>query len=132
MKNIKKVFGPYGHKKTRRRIVIVQFLDGTKKSMSSARYVLSKLRGSWLKPEETADHIDGNFENDDPTNLQILSMADNIRKSVIPKKMFSFDCPVCKNKATKELRNVKHNKKQGKAGPFCGKACSRQWQLNHR
>lgn len=129
MLNIKKIYGPYINRKQKRSFVVVVFNDGSKKTMSNARLILSKKCGRWLEEKETVDHIDDNPLNDSDENLQILSLADNIRKSMIPAKIYKFNCPICGEYTEKPLSKVLHNRKQQKAGPFCGKKCSRQWQI---
>ena len=46
-----------------------------------ARYLLAVKLGRFLTEDETVDHIDGDKTNNSIDNLQVLSMADNIRKS---------------------------------------------------
>lgn len=129
-KNIKKVYGPYDsyRRNKKRRVVIVIFENGNRITMSNARWLMVNHLKRWLKKEETVDHIDGNPLNDNMSNLQIMSLEDNVKKSKRLEEMFSFVCPVCNKNATKLMRHVKHNRKQGKAGPFCGKHCAREWQ----
>lgn len=131
MLNIRKVYGPYSDSTKTRRIVQLFFNDGTSKTMSNARWLMTQKLGRWLTKEETVDHDDGNPLNDDLSNLKIMSLADNIRKSAKPAGVYKFNCPVCKKFVEKPLRDVKHNRKNGKAGPFCGKHCSRMWQLEN-
>jgi predicted RNA-binding Zn-ribbon protein involved in translation (DUF1610 family) len=77
-------------------------------------------------------HVD--HRNDDPfddrlENLQALSAGENISKSAKPAEVIIFVCPVCGLTAQKRASKVRHNRKQAKAGPFCGKKCSRAWQI---
>lgn len=81
--------------------------------------------GRQLLPEETVDHIDGDFTNDDLTNLQLLSLADNIRKDHSSTEYVDCICPECGKEFREEARWIRHNQqKQGKLGPFCGKSCA--------
>ena len=50
-------------------------------STQYARYLLSVKLGRYLANTETVDHIDGNKQNDDINNLQILSHKENTCKS---------------------------------------------------
>lgn len=122
-----KVYGPYTNYQDRKFVIIRT--NGKNKTTQYARYLLEQHLGRSLSSSETVDHIDGNFRNDSLDNLQILSRADNIRKSIKPKEMITFTCPVCKKETTKEARNIRANRKQGKAGPYCGKSCS--GKVNH-
>lgn len=87
-----------------------------------------------LLPEETIDHIDNDKTNNDITNLQILSLAENTRKqcALHPRKTITFICPYCGKETTKWNNYVKGNKKKGKAGPFCSRSCAgKATHVNH-
>ena len=86
--------------------------------------------GRKLDRGETVDHIDEDFTNDNIENLQILTLSENAKKHARikrPIEYVEFTCPVCGNEAKKEARNVKHNLKRGKDGPFCGRSCAGKW-----
>lgn len=53
---------------------------GKKTSMAWARYIKSVAEKRILHKSEHVDHIDDNPYNDDPSNLQILTQAENNRK----------------------------------------------------
>ncbi len=129
-----KVYGPYISTSSgyARRFVIRIYDDGTRKSTSYARHLMEEHLGRELTPEETVDHIDGDRLNDALENLQVMSLADNIRKSSPGVEMIEFECPVCGRLASKVARHVRHNLRQGKAGPFCGRPCARQHQALYR
>jgi YHS domain-containing protein len=80
--------------------------------------------GRRLEDWEQIDHIDNDFTNNNLDNLQILSVADNNRKSAKPAEEVTFTCPVCGTIITKSASKAKHNRKQGKAGPFCSRSCA--------
>lgn len=131
MKHILQVNGPYIHSTgilKGRRYVNIIYDDGSKTSMLYSRYLMEQHLGRELTFDETVDHIDEDKTNDDLSNLQVLSRSDNIVKSKVT-EWFHFDCPVCGSPTKKLARQVRHNKKQGKAGPFCGKVCARRYQL---
>jgi hypothetical protein len=46
--------------------------------------------GRDILPEETVDHIDGDFTNDDIDNLQLLSREENASKEG---EIIAFVCP---------------------------------------
>lgn len=119
-----KIYGPYMDSTGKRRIVIRVNDDGVRKTMSNARYVLEQKLDRSLESWEEADHIDGNPLNDDPSNLQPLSQLENIRKSSKPTERYEFKCPVCGEKANKPASKVRHNRKQGKSGPYCSRRCA--------
>lgn len=109
--DIKKVFGPYRREDNRAR-VIVQKIDGVKKSMLLSRLLMCIKENRWLKHTEHVDHEDENPTNDNIANLQILSPIENIlkyhklRKPHIPKPIKSI-CTVCKQPFESKYPNKK-------------------------
>ena len=72
------------NKENRKTVILYKGINGNNRKMSStqyARYKLAVSLGRHLTRDETVDHIDNNKRNDDISNLQILSMRDNICKS---------------------------------------------------
>ena len=102
----------------------MKYVDGGKKTMSNARYLMEKHLGRELLRAETVDHIDEDPLNDDLSNLQILSLADNIRRSHRKTEWYEFNCPCCGVFAVKKMKEVRSSWKKGKAGPYCGKSCA--------
>lgn len=88
-----------------------------------ARYLLSVKLGRFLTKNETVDHIDGDKTNNALSNLQILSSADNTRKSH-KKEDYVLICPVCKKAFVRKRTQVsgKQKKIKIKNGELC---CSR-------
>jgi hypothetical protein len=122
-----RVYGPYTRTQDKRKFVILY--DGKKRSaMSYARYLMQKELGRSLTKDETVDHIDGNVENDKIENLQILSLADNIRKEMltyVPKFITRY-CGFCGI----EVKRTKSKFKTRKTGlVFCSKECN--GKVNH-
>lgn len=74
-----KVLGPYrsAKKGKERRFVIIRFPDGRKKTTAYARYLLEVHLGRELRSDEDADHIDGDWLNDDLSNLRPLPSSIN-------------------------------------------------------
>ena len=66
-------------------------------TVSRARYNLSVALGRKLEVWEQVDHKDNNKLNDDPSNLQILTVAENNRKAAFAKgiKMVKLRCSSC-------------------------------------
>lgn len=129
-----KVYGPYTREFKRgsqpRRQVVIKYDDGRTTSKSYARWLVEQQEGRVLDPAtEHVDHRDDDALNDDLANLQVLTPAENNRKSAVPAATYEFNCPICGRLAVKLWRNVKHNWALGSAGPFCGHKCARQYQL---
>ena len=76
-----KVHGPYLDNRQQRRIVILVWEDGTKKTTSYARWLMQNHLGRELLRTEHVDHIDGDPLHDEISNYQLLTSAENNRKS---------------------------------------------------
>lgn len=125
-KLIMKIYGPYLRKDGRKHLVLVNGEITT--SVSYPKWLLEKKLGRKLLPNETADHVDNDFRNDEISNLELLTRAENARKEMRrperAKKYFEFTCPVCGKLAKKELRYVSGNWAKGRKGPFCSRQCA--------
>lgn len=123
-----KVYGPYERNDTGRRQVVIQYDDGRITSKSYARYLMEQHLGRELFPDEHVDHIDDDRTNDTIENLQILSPEENAKKyhrfRGTETEMYIFNCPHCSKEASKPMKDVKANRKKGKAGPFCSRSCA--------
>jgi hypothetical protein len=109
--------------------VLLELADGAKKTTSYARFLVEQDLGRWLSSDEHVDHIDKNCSNDEMWNLQILTPEENWARSRRQAEVYYFFCPVCKIAASQPAGKVRHNRKQGKSGPYCSKRCARAAQL---
>jgi hypothetical protein len=119
-----KIYGPYTGKDGRQRIIVYE--NGKRTTVSYPKYLLEQKLSRPLLPDETCDHIDGDFTNNSLDNLQVLSRIDNIRKhaSLKPREIGTFTCPECLVSFTTHMKDARHNRKKGKAGPFCSRSCA--------
>ena len=119
-----KVYGPYTRKDGRQHVILYE--NGKRKTVSYPKYLLEQKLGRLLLPHETCDHIDGDHTNNCFENLQVLSRSDNVRKHAVlqPAEFGVFTCPICNCSFTKRMSKVRHNRKQGKSGPYCSKTCA--------
>jgi hypothetical protein len=129
-----KINGPYIHStgKLKGR-AYVSIVDGGKKTtMLYSRFLMEQKLGRKLEYDETVDHIDNDFTNDSLSNLQLLSRIENSAKRHVDTnnviEMSTYECPMCGSEFEKDVRHVKHNRKQGKAGPFCSKSCAGKYK----
>lgn len=104
--------------------MMVFYADGSKSTTQYARYLIEQHLGRLLVGDETVDHINGDRTDDRLENLQVLSLSENAAKSAVDPEWFEFNCPVCGIACKKRANKVRHNRKQGKAGPFCGRSCA--------
>lgn len=123
-KDIKKVHGPYTRKDDRQHVVLV-FTDLSKQTVSYPKFLMEQHIGRELDPNiETIDHIDGNFSNNNFDNLRIIERSEHAKQDAIYVEKVEIICPLCGNTALKRAKDLAHNKKNGKAGPFCGRSCA--------
>jgi hypothetical protein len=88
---------------------------------------MEKHLGRYLTEDETVDHIDGNFLNNDQSNLRVLGRS--VHASIDAKRLVSqeFVCPECSKKFSKEgrkLHDIICDRRSNKAGPFCSRSCA--------
>lgn len=130
-----KVTGPYSRKDGRKHLCLnnskVSHSEPNKtKTLSWPKALVEVREGRLLLDNETADHIDEDFTNDELSNLQILSRPANILKSfkANPQRGEEFSkhiCPQCNIEFIALARQVRGNNiVKGKAGPFCSKKCA--------
>lgn len=122
-----KVYGPYTRKDGRKHVIVI---DGDKRrTISYSKFLLEDKLGRPLNDNETCDHKDGDFTNDNLDNLQPLSRKENAAKAFIDcphkrAKMVQFCCPYCGAQAEKLKSIVDHNRRLGRAGPYCSRQCA--------
>lgn len=129
-----KVYGPYKRKEDGRQIVIVMEGNEPPRTISYPKWLLELQLGRRLDPNlETVDHIDSNKENNDLSNLQILSRDEHSSNDTRRVKHVKFNCAWCKKEFERSPRLVRDKARKNKAGPFCSRACagkySRRLQL---
>lgn len=125
-----KVYGPYLSKAELRRMVTIVFPD-SRTTMSYARYLMCCKLQRLLGADEEVDHIDNNKLNDDLSNLQILTPAENRLKGRQRQEMVTLTCPYCGVDFTRPKRQTHLTK--GGAQTFCSRSCAaRQQHLEGR
>lgn len=119
-----KVLGPYKRKDGRSHVV-VKLQTGEYKTISYPKFLVEKKLGRKLKLSEEIHHIDGDFRNNQLTNLSVLSCSTHAAgHSSRPEKWIKFECPTCNKIIQKDYHDIKHNWSKGKSGPFCSRECA--------
>lgn len=105
------------------------FKDKTHKSMSYPKYLMEFHLGRYLTEDETVDHIDQNTQNNDISNLRVISRREhcsNDAKRCIP---VVLTCALCgkqfEHKGSLNHRN--HKNKKCKGFYFCSRYCAGVW-----
>lgn len=120
-----KIYGPYKGKDERLRIFVI-FPNGKKCTRSYPKYLVEIYLNRYLTEEETVDHIDSNFKNNDISNLRVLSRVEHAALDVKRIVQQEFICPWCGDSfilAGLKLHCAIHNRRKGKSGPFCSRSC---------
>lgn len=109
------------NKEGRKTLILVNN-NQNRSSTQYARYLISVSLKRFLTKEETVDHIDEDKNNDDLSNLQILSRSENNTKS---KKLpnVKLCCPVCSKKFEKTRTQLRGKKERAEKNLI---ACSRK------
>lgn len=119
-----KVYGPYTRQDGRQHVILY---DGEKrKTISYPKWKLEQYLEREIAEPETVHHIDGDFTNNNILNLEILTRKQHAKLHGEKREIeyIEFICPQCGNHGKQEARNVRHNRKLGKAGPFCSRSCA--------
>lgn len=114
-----KIFGPYFRKDGRQHIIVVK--DGVKSTISYPKFLVESYLGRKLSDQETIDHIDGNFLNNDFKNLRIVERKQHAKDDSLIVVPIETNCPVCGRKV---IVNSSREQNRGKLVGFCSKKCS--------
>ena len=108
---------------------VLYFLDKTHKRMSYPKYLMECHLGRYLTDDETVDHIDQNPQNNDISNLRVISRkkhCSNDAKRCVP---VVLTCALCgkqfEHKGSLNYRN--RSKKKCKGFYFCSRHCAGVW-----
>lgn len=120
-------YDPVLNREGRYSIFLIHKTDGTRTTISNARFKYETYHKIKLNESQTVDHKDGNKSNDDIDNLQVLTMVENLEKSLIQnnvsRKFVELCCPNCSVLFTKEKRRTFLIKKNG-VFTCCSRRCA--------
>lgn len=122
------VLGPYTRPDGRKHVVLNNSIasKGTKgktKTISYPKALVEISLKARLKDDETVDHHDRDFTNDDLDNLKVKVRSLHASEDALRVEVDEVSCMGCgfvfiPSKSQIEARN------KNKAGPFCSRACS--------
>lgn len=121
------IYGPYTRADGRQHIVLNNANKskgeaGKTKTISYPKAIMENYLRRRLLDNETVDHIDGDFTNNDIANLQVLDRAYHAKKDVVRADYGTCLCAWC----GKEFKMTKsRSNDRAKNRPhFCSKSCS--------
>lgn len=128
------VLGPYAQPSGRRFVILID-VNGKRKNMNYARFLLSKHLNRELLKTEHVHHINGNYIDDRIENLEILSVGDHTRTHR-PKLFFTLVCDECGREKFLEggcrSRAIANNKASATKNKFCSLSCSIKYNNKKR
>jgi hypothetical protein len=80
-------------------------------------------------------HHKNEIRNDNQIeNLEVKTPATHAKHHAGDREveMISLVCLACDKAFERKARWERHNRKQKKAGPFCGKSCAARWSIMNR
>jgi hypothetical protein len=104
----------------------VKYADGTKKTVLEHREVMEQHLGRKLRKGEVVHHKDGNRKNNDVDNLELMEDGEHATFHLSQKgiEYVTLTCKRCGKVFERKARDERHNRKQGKEGPYCGRRCA--------
>jgi hypothetical protein len=119
-----KVYGPYTNKRGRKIVIVIE-RNGERRTVSYPKWLMEIQLGRKLDPDlETIDHIDGDINNNNLSNFRILPRREHSAADTWRAKHVTLTCAWCGKKFKRHPKIVRAKAKEGKAGPFCSRACA--------
>ena len=108
------------------RAATVRYADGSTRTVYEHREIVEAAIGRDLGPDEVVHHRDGTRDNNDPSNLEVLTKSEHARHHALRggPELVSLTCIACGSEFQREARFERHNRAQEKRGPYCGKRCA--------
>lgn len=117
-----RVYGPYTRKDNRQVVILVNDKQ-EHKTVSYPKYLVEKFLDRYLDKDDTVDHIDGNFTNNELSNLRVIPRDIHARSHTKHLEPIVKVCAVCGKEflTTNGSRIVCDNKScHGKCAHICG------------
>lgn len=122
-----RVYGPYKRNDGRSHVILIDD-EGNRRTVSYPKYIMEQHLGRELDPDkETIDHIDGDFTNNNMSNLRVIDRSNHSKDDIKRCMLEIYICPQCSKKFRAKPSVVDHNRKLGHAGPFCSKRCGGEY-----
>lgn len=121
-----KLYGPYNSGKDGRLRAVLVYPNKRKVTISYPKYIMERHLNRKLENYEDIDHIDGNYLNNDISNLRIVLHGEHQYNDAIRNKYVKVNCTYCGKEfiiAGSKLHQ-RNRKDRGQSGYFCSRQCS--------
>jgi len=121
-----KVYGPWRENGSGRLKMQLTFKDGSRRNIQYSKFIMEKHLNRLLSSTEIVHHLDHNVENNDLSNLVVMTRSDHQKGHHTVQKPAILICQYCKKPFlcdAAKLRNHRYARKKGHKGPFCSCAC---------
>lgn len=130
------VLGPYKRPDGRQHVVLnnSNVPKGTKGKTRTISYpkALKEIElSARLADDETVDHHDRDFTNDNQANLLVKPRAQHASEDAVRVVVSEINCAFC-NASFMPSREQYSNRASGKPGPFCTKSCASSFNAEVR
>ncbi len=104
----------------------VKYSDGSRKTVLEHREVMEATLGRKLRSGEIVHHIDSDRRNNAPENLKLMNQSTHavLHGKNHTVEMVNLTCLLCGKEFERIARHERHNRNQGKKGPYCGRSCA--------
>lgn len=119
-------YGPYSNSKDGRLRCILVHPNGYKQTVSYPKYLMEVHLGRYLEENETIDHIDGNFLNNDFLNLRVINRKQHAYEDSYKNENVIVNCSYCGKEFEINGRFLHNRNRRDRylSGYFCSKKCS--------
>lgn len=93
------VYGPYYRPDGRQHVILIHH-DVTgkidvRRTISYPKYLVESYLGRYLNSDETVDHIDGNFSNNELSNLRVVPRSQHCKSHTTCRMEVTKVCKIC-------------------------------------
>lgn len=99
--------------------------DGTKKTVLAHREIMEHYLGRKLSKQEVVHHKDGNKQNNDINNLELMDPGKHASLHMSQKgiEYVTLVCKHCGRVFERRAKDERGNRKKDKDGPYCSRHC---------
>lgn len=126
-----KVYGPYGRDDGRQHVILIgRDIQGNeiRRTVSYPKLLAEINLGRRLLDNETVDHQDRDFNNNDFSNFVIRPKAEHSSLDALRVRVGDVNCQICGESFT-PTRNQLGERVSHKPGPFCSKKCASSYRF---